>query len=454
MFCIAAVSTANAPGGIGIVRLSGDGARGIADRVFVSEKGRKLEEMKGYTAAFGHAVDKNGERIDEVVALVFAAPKSYTGEDVVELSCHGGLFVTRKLLAAVLDAGAKLAEAGDFTKRAFLNGRVDLAQAEAVMQIISASGEAAMKTAVQGEAGILSRRIEKVRDGIKDIAAHLAAWADFPEEDVPQLEEESLETNLQVYIEDLENLLLEFEKGKLYIEGVDTAIVGKVNVGKSTLMNLLAGRPRSIVTEIEGTTRDIVEENVMIAGIPIHLSDTAGIRETSDYVEKIGVEAAREKMKTAELVFAVFDASCPLSEEDMEIMKDNENSRAIAIVNKSDLDMQIEMDIVKDRFENVVCISAEEQKGMSELSEVVEKVLNTADYDPSNGALYTERQKRDVEKAKESLNEALKALESGMTLDAVTVCTEAALEALFSLTGEKVSDEIIGEVFNTFCVGK
>lgn len=454
MDCIAAISTANAPAGIGIVRLSGENALDIADRVFSSERSKKPSEMKGYTAALGYAADKSGEKIDDVIALVFTAPKSYTGENVVELSCHGGLFVTRKLLSAVLDAGARLAEAGEFTKRAFLNGKIDLAQAEAVMRLISASGEEAAKTALQGEAGILSTRIARARDRIKDTAAHLAAWADFPEEDIPEVEEDSLEGILQLCIDDLSELLREFEKGRIFADGVDAAIVGKVNAGKSTLMNLLSGRQRSIVTEIPGTTRDVVQESVMIAGIPVRLSDTAGIRETADAVERIGVSASRERMETAELVLAMFDSSRPLDDEDMEIIGALKNKRAIAVVNKTDLPSLLDERVIENGFAHVVHISAREEKGVEELSKTVESVLNTADYDPSNGALYTERQRRDAQTARSSLQEALNALQSRITLDAVTVCVENALAALYSLTGEKVSEEIINEVFEKFCVGK
>lgn len=451
---IAAISTANAPGGIGVVRISGEQAREIAGRVFVSASGKKLSEMKGYTATFGYATGKNGEKLDDVVALVFAAPRSYTGEDVVELSCHGGMYVTRRLLSAVLDAGARPAQAGEFTKRAFLNGKMDLAQAESVMQVISASGEQAARVAVAGGEGNLSRKIGVLRDEIKDMAAHLAAWADFPDEDIPQVEGESLMAQLSGFLPKLDALLNGFEKTKIYTQGVDTVIVGRVNAGKSTLMNLLAGRERSIVTDIEGTTRDVVEENVFIAGIPIRLSDTAGIRETEDVVEKLGVQNSLGRMKTAQLVFVMFDASQKLDEQDMEIIKSAEGKNAIALVNKTDLQMKLDIDVLKKHFEHVVFISAKEEKGIDDLSNAVETVLNTADYDGADETLFTERQNRDVQTARDSISEALEALQSRMTLDAVTVCVEDALEALYRLTGERVSDEIVDEVFEKFCVGK
>lgn len=451
---IATISTANAPGGIGIVRISGADAVEIADRIFTSKGGRKIGEIKGYSALYGMVHDLDDEKIDEAIALFFRAPKSYTGENVVELSCHGGMYVTKRLLSAVIDAGARPAEAGEFTKRAFLNGRIDLAQAESVMQIISAKAEDAAKAAIAGSEGNLSRKIVAVREQIKDTAAHLAAWADFPDEDIPQVDEETLGVVIDESIKELDELLRGFEQTKIFTSGVDAVIVGRTNAGKSTLMNLLSGRQRSIVTDIEGTTRDVVEEDVIIAGVPVRLSDTAGIRDTNDPVEQIGVETSRGKLASAQLVLAMFDASQSLDEHDMEIIEAASKMKSIAIVNKTDLEPKMDTKVVENRFENVVFISAENGLGLGKLEDCLELVLNTADYDPSRGVLLTERQRKDVETARNSLFEASEAHKLGMTLDAVTVCVEDALEALYALTGERVSDEVVDGVFSKFCVGK
>lgn len=451
---IAAISTAMAPGGIGIIRISGPEARQIADRVFRPAGKRSLLTAKGYTALFGAVYTAAGEKLDDCVALVFAAPKSYTGEEVVELSCHGGLYVMKRLLREVLNAGAVAAEPGEFTRRAFLNGKMDLTQAEAVMQLIGANGEQAAKAAVAGNDGALAKKIGNIREEMTDLAAHLSAWADFPDEDIPQVEEGRLKTGLEGAVTSLRALLAGFDTGKLLREGVSTVIVGKPNAGKSTLMNLLAGCERSIVTQYAGTTRDVVEETVNLGGVPLRLADTAGLRETDDPVERIGVAAARDRLKTAQLVLAVFDASLQLDGDDRALMESLPSAYTVAVVNKTDLEGRIELEEIKEHFSHVAFISAASGDGLTSLTKEVSALLDTESFNPADGVLYTERQRADVEQALQSLEEALQALHSGMTLDAVTVCVEAGLEALYSLTGERVSDAVVDEVFSQFCVGK
>ncbi|NBK79708.1 tRNA uridine-5-carboxymethylaminomethyl(34) synthesis GTPase MnmE [bacterium D16-76] len=451
---IAAISTAQAPGGIGIVRISGPGAFEVADRVFRAKSGGRLAGCRGYTAKLGGAFAGSGEKLDDVVALVFRGPKSYTGEDVVELSCHGGLYITRRLLREVLAAGAVLAGPGEFTRRAYLNGKLDLAQAESVMQRIGASGEQAARAAQAVGDGALSRKIGAIREDLKGTAAHLAVWADFPDEGVPEVENEALLGKLRGYTAQLGDLLAGFEQGAVFREGVDTVICGRPNAGKSTLMNLLAGCTRSIVTQYPGTTRDIVEESVLVGGVPLRLADTAGLRETEDPVEKIGVEAARKRIGAAQLVLAVFDSSQPLVGEDYRLMEEIQGLRAIAIMNKTDLPSVGDREKIKGAFTHIAYISAATGQGLGELEEQIAQVLGTKEFNPADGILTTERQRADVCRAKKALEEAAAALSMGLTLDAVTVCVEDALTALYALTGQHVSDEVVDEVFSKFCVGK
>ncbi len=451
---IAAIATAQAPGGIGVVRISGKGAFAVADRVFRPKSGKGLPACKGYTAHLGAVYTMAGEKLDDAIALVFFSPKSYTGEDVVELSCHGGLYVLRRLLREVLSAGAELAGPGEFTRRAYLNGKMDLAQAEAVMQLIHASGEQAAQAAQAASSGVLSERIGSLRESLKGIAAHLAAWADFPEEDVPQVEPGALYPQLQETGLALDRLLSGFEQGKVFREGVDTVICGRPNAGKSTLMNRLAGCGRSIVTPHAGTTRDVIEETVLVGGIPLRLADTAGLRDTEDPVEQIGVEAAWGRIRRAQLLLAVFDSSQPLDREDMSLISQAVPERAIAVVNKTDLPLACDLRVLESSFPRVVYISASTGDGLDDLERQVADVLGTRGFDPAAGVLSTERQRHEAARAKAALQEAEEALLSGMTLDAVTVCVEDALHALYALTGERASDAVIDQVFSQFCVGK
>lgn len=450
---IAAISTPDGIGGMGVIRISGDSALETAESIFVSVSGKKITGMKGYTASFGKIID-NGEIIDEAVALVFRAPHSYTGEDVVELSCHGGMYVTRRVLRAVLSHGAKPAQGGEFTKRAFLNGKMGLTEAESVMDIIAASGYQSARAALSTMEGSLRKRIDKVRGGLLDLAAHLAAWADYPEDEIPEIDENQLRTGLEKCRNELSNLLSTYDAGKIMREGVDTVIAGRPNVGKSTLMNLLAGCERSIVTDIPGTTRDIIEETVMLGNVPLRLSDTAGLRNTDDIVESIGVQRAKDRLLSAGLIFAVFDASSELTDEDRELIDLLENAPAVAIINKTDLEVKIDSDYIKDKVKHVIFISAKNDTNTSDLEKAVEEIAGTSHLDPSQGILANERQYNDARSSLESIHEALNALDAGMTFDAVTIVIEDAVNSLLELTGERVTDAVVDQVFSRFCVGK
>lgn len=450
---IAAISTANGLGGIGVIRISGENALAVAESVFRSAAGKKITEMKGYTAAYGKIFDK-GEAIDEAVALVFRAPHSYTGEDVVELSCHGGLYVTKRVLRAVLQNGASPAGAGEFTKRAFLNGKTGLTEAEAVMNMISARGAQSARAALSCMEGKLRQRIDNVRLSLVNTAAHLSAWADYPEEDIPEVDTAHLTAKLEECQKELQSLLDSYDTGKVMREGVDTVIAGRPNVGKSTIMNLLSGCERSIVTSVPGTTRDIIEETVLLGEIPLRLSDTAGIHATDDPVEKIGVERAKERLRRAGLILAVFDSSRPLSEDDRLLIDSLSDAPALALINKTDLPTLLDIDYIRERIPHLVLLSALKGDGTEELERQVSDIIGTSHLDASQGILANERQRSAAENALHSIAEAKDALTLGITLDAVTVIIEEAIDSLLELTGERVTEAVVDQVFAHFCVGK
>ena len=455
---IAAISTAQAPGGIGIIRISGNDAVAVAEKVFRSARGKKLSDLPGYHALYGSVwtSGKDGapEKIDEAVALVFRAPASFTGEDVVELSCHGGLYLLRRALSAVLEAGASAAGPGEFTRRAFMNGKLGLTEAESVMELISAQGKQAARAALAGHDGALERRIAGIRESLVNQAAHLSAWADYPEEEIPEVDTADLRESLVSARGEIETLLRQFEAGRAIREGVNTVIAGRPNVGKSTLMNLLAGCERSIVTQYAGTTRDIVEDTVILGDVLLHLADTAGIRDTEDPVESIGVDRARDRVRSAQLVLAVFDSSQELNGEDRELIESLQEIPSVAVVNKSDLETKIDFAYLENHFRQIVFISALRGDGLEQLEKAVAETLQTASLDPAAGMLFTERQRDAARRAGDCLEEALSALDAGFTLDAVTVSLEGAVSALLELTGERAGTAIVDAVFSHFCVGK
>lgn len=450
---ICAISTAQGEGGIGVIRVSGDEAINICDKVFESVSGKALSEMNGYSAAFG-CVKKDGEKLDEVIALVFRKPHSYTGENVVELSCHGGIFITREVLRIVMEAGAVPAQAGEFTKRAFINGKMDLTEAEAVIDIISAKGKSAVRAAMLAKDGALWRRIEIIKNKLVSTAAHFSAWADYPEEDIEEVSEEHLNNVFDECLFDIKKLLSTYDVGQVVKEGLDTVIAGKPNTGKSTLMNLLSGHNRSIVTDIPGTTRDIIEETVSVGDVILRLSDTAGMRDTEDTVEKIGVDIAKSRVKNCGLVLAVFDNGREIDEDDRRLIQSVKEAPVIAVINKTDLEKKLDTDYIEKNIKRTIKISAKSGDGLEQLKEEIEKIAGTEKFNPSEGILANERQRNAVLNAEKALTEAKNALNSGMTFDAVTVSIEEAIENILELTGERVSEVVVDNVFHNFCVGK
>lgn len=450
---IAAIATPQGTGGISVIRVSGEGCIALCDKVFRAAGKTTLQSLKGYTARYGGIYDKD-ELVDEVVCLVYKAPHSYTGEDVVEISCHGGVYITNRVLRVILDAGAKVAEGGEFTKRAFLNGKLDLTQAEAVMDIIGARGEQAARAALNSRQGKLFKKVTDVKNSLIETAAHLAAWADYPEEDVPEITTEEIELTVNKNIRILDELLGSYDNGKLLREGIDTVIIGRPNVGKSSIMNLLSGCDRSIVTDIEGTTRDIIEETVTLDDVVLRLSDTAGIRNTDNVIEKLGVDRALDKLNTCGLVIAVFDNSSPLTQSDMEIIENIKNIPCVAVINKNDLQTNIDLEYLNKKFGEVVSVSAKYDSDVTALAKAVKKAVNIKNIDANSVVLANERQREKILNAKQGLCEVIDAIKAGMTLDAVTVSVEFAVNEIAQLTGESASEEIIDNIFKRFCVGK
>lgn len=453
MSTIAAISTAQGQGGIGVIRVSGEQAFTIVDKIFKSVSGKKIMDIKGYTALFGH-IYNNEEVLDEAVVLKYVAPKSFTGENVVEISCHGGMYITKEVLNAVIISGASLAEPGEFTKKAYLNGKMDLTEAESVMDIISAKSKSAARAALFVKDGALFKKSQQVKQLLLDKAAHLSAWADYPEEDIPEVTEDSIMEAIEESISILDKLLSTYDMGQVVKEGIDTVIAGRPNAGKSTLMNLLVGREKSIVTNIAGTTRDVVEDTVLVGNVMLKLSDTAGIRDTDNEIEKIGVQKTFDKINGAGLVIALFDNNEVLNSEDIDLINKIKDMPCIAVINKIDLEDKVDKKYITDNIENVVYISAKQQDNIDELKNMIEKIAGTEDFDPSAGIIANERQRNAIRNAVNSLYEAKESLAMGMTMDAITVSLQETIDYLLELTGEKAGEEIVDSVFHNFCVGK
>ena len=453
MSTIAAISTPDAPGGIAVIRISGEDAIGVAEKIFSPFGYKKVSEMQGYTCAYGYAHD-NGQRLDDCILTVFRAPHSYTCEDTAEISCHGGLYVTKRILRLALKNGAENAQAGEFTKRAFLNGRLDLTQAEAVMDVISARGERELKMAENLRSGAAFKKVSSCSGKLLKILGDLAAWADYPEDDIPEVEPQFLRESLVSVRDDLLSLVRNYDSGRIIREGIRTVIVGRPNVGKSTLFNCLSGFERSIVTDIAGTTRDVVEETVRLGDVTLRLADTAGIHETDDIIEGIGIGIAEEMIESAELVLTVFDGGSELTDDDVNLINKINNNRFIAIINKSDLEQKLDLSVIREKTENIVFISAKDSEGISELQRIIETLFELNEEAFSSVTAANERQKNCVDSAIICIDESIAALDNGELLDAINILVDEAEQHLLSLTGEKITDAVVDEVFSRFCVGK
>ena len=456
MSTIASISTAPGIGGIGIIRMSGEKSFEIIEKIFEAKTRQNIEEIKGYTIKYGNIVE-DGEVIDEVLVSYFKAPKSYTTENMCEINSHGGNVIVRKILELCLKNGAELAEPGEFTKRAFLNGRIDLAQAESVIDIINAKSEKEAKSGIKQLEGFLSKEIKNIKQEILDVLVNIEVTIDYPEYDTPEVQEKEMRVMLESVNLKLKKLEKSFDNGKILKEGIKTAIIGKPNAGKSSLLNAILKEERAIVTDIAGTTRDTIEEFVTINGIPLKLVDTAGIRQASDEVEKIGVEKSIKQAEEADLIIAIFDSSKDLTDEDLEILKLIENRQSIILLNKSDLNSIIttEDERLKNVTKNIMKISALNKTGMEDLYEKISEMFNLNEINFDNEILITNiRHKNIISKAIENVKKAIEALNINMPIDIITIYIKDVLEDLGEITGEVVTEDIINEIFSKFCLGK
>ena len=454
---IAAISTSTmSSGGISIVRMSGKDAIETADKIFVSKNGKKLSEASSHTVHYGNIVDEDGNIIDEVLVIVMRAPNTYTREDVVEIDCHGGILVTRKVLEAAIKAGAKPAEPGEFTKRAFLNGRIDLSQAEAVIDVINSKNEYALKSSVSQLDGKLSAKIKEIREVILNHVAYIEAALDDPEHISLDNYVNNIEKDVDNCVDNVYKLLKTSDNGRIMRDGIRTVILGKTNAGKSSLLNALAKEERAIVTDIEGTTRDVLEEQVNLGGVTLNLVDTAGIRKTDDYVENIGVNKAKKYASEADLIIFVIDASRPLDNNDYEIMDLIMNKKVLVLLNKSDIQAVVtKEDILKHLSCNVISVSAKEETGIDDLENEIKNMFFNGEIETNEEIYITNlRHKNLLREALESLKLVKGGIEAGVSEDFLTIDMMNAYEKLGLIIGEEVEDDLADRIFEKFCMGK
>ena len=456
MSTIASISTAPGIGGIGIIRMSGEKTFEILGKIFKAKTPQKIEEIKGYTIKYGHIVEED-EIIDEVLVSYFKEPKSYTTENMCEINSHGGNVIVKKILELCLKNGAELAEPGEFTKRAFLNGRIDLAQAESVIDVINAKSDKEAKSGIKQLEGYLSKEIKKIKQEILDVLVNIEVTIDYPEYDIPEVQENEMKKMLESVENNLDKLEKSFDNGKIIKEGIKTAIIGKPNAGKSSLLNAILKEERAIVTDIAGTTRDTIEEFITINGIPLKLVDTAGIRSASDEVEKIGIEKSIKQAEEADLIIAIFDSSKELTQEDLEILDLIKYKKSIILLNKTDLSAIIteQDERLTAVTQNILKISALNKTGIEELYEKISEMFNLNEINLDNDILITNvRHKNIISKAIENVKKAKEALDMNMPIDIITIYIKDILEDLGEITGEVVTDDIINEIFSKFCLGK
>lgn len=453
---IAAVATSLGESGIAIVRVSGQKALKIVSSIFRGKNGRSLDDIKSYTMRYGHIIDKDkNEIIDEVIVSYMKSPRSFTAEDTVEVNCHGGVVSTNRVLEEVIESGARLAEPGEFTKRAFLNGRIDLSQAEAVIDIIRAKTELSMKSALAQSEGRVSREIKVLRNKLLGIIAGIEATVDFPEDDLEETTSKITQAQLKSVLGDVEFLLSSASEGKILREGLDTVIVGKPNVGKSSLLNALVMERRAIVTDIPGTTRDIIEEYINIDGVPVRIIDTAGIRKTEDVVEKIGVERSREKINEADLVILMLDSSSELDKEDLDIIDYIKDKKYIVLLNKSDLGNKFNKgDIHGLNSEYILEVSAKTGEGIDALKDSIKHLFFKGEITSKDTVITNTRHKEALMRARESLIAALSALKNTSAIDLASIDVRNAWMNLGEITGETLEEDIIDKIFSEFCIGK
>lgn len=460
METIAAISTATGNGGIGIIRMSGKNCFEILEKIFRTSKNNKIniEKIKGYTIQYGYIIDnKTNEIIDEVLVSFFKNPKSYTRENMCEINSHGGMVVEKRILEECLKNGAILAEPGEFTKRAFLNGRIDLSQAESIIDIINSKTEKEAKASINQLQGYLSENIGKIRHDLLDIMADIEASIDYPEYDIEEVTNSKAISLLENVKNKLEKLEESFNSGKVLKEGIKTAIIGRPNAGKSSLLNTILKEERAIVSDIEGTTRDTIEELVTIKGIPLKIVDTAGIRKTSDKIEEIGVEKALKVADDADLILAILDNTKQLNEEDLKILNLVKNKNAIILLNKIDLlenNLEENIEVISTN-KKVIKISAKNRDGIEELYKEIEKMFNIKEIDIDSGNLITNiRHKNQITYSIKNINEAINAINLNLPIDIISISIKQTLEDLGKITGDNVGEDIINEIFSKFCLGK
>ena len=437
--------------------MSGENCFDVLEKIFVPKKKQPIEEIKGYTMKYGHIADSTGSVVDEVLVSYFKAPQSYTTENMCEINSHGGNVVVKKILELCLSNGADLAEPGEFTKRAFLNGRIDLLQAESVIDVINAKSEKEAKTGIKQLEGFLSEKIAEIKKEIMDVMVNIDVSIDYPEYDVDEVTSKQITDMLDSVGKKLTKLEKSFDNGKIIKEGIKTAIIGRPNAGKSSLLNAILKENRAIVTEYEGTTRDTIEEFVTVNGIPLKLIDTAGIRKANDEVEKIGIEKSKEIANEADLIIAIFDASKELTQEDLEILNLAKNKKTIIILNKMDLESKIDEnnERLKAVSNSILKISALKKQGIEELYDEISNLFELNEINLDQDIVITNvRHKNLIEKALESVKKAKETMENKMPLDIIAIFIKDILEDLANITGEIVTDDIIDEIFSKFCLGK